>query len=212
MPENIWPTLISGGAIVTGSLIGAILSGYIATKTTRRNIDNQYKLQEENLKYQEKYKIKEFCRCANIVRLDLCTAIFQSIRAIQSSNEISYLFIIPISKNYQNSVASLSDKYTLKELSYIYQLYGIIEKVNNDICNWDYSDPTKYKYIILGFKDILTKVFGENINKILSLDIDKLSYEELYNNELIKEGYFEVLSKLDELSFEENLQGDKAGC
>lgn len=206
MPDSIWPTLISGGAIVLGSLVGAVLSGYIATKTTRKNIDNQYKLQEANLMYQEKYKIKEFCTHANVVRLDICTAIFQSIRAIQNNNKVTYLFIIPISKDYHKAVASLSDKYTLKELSYIYQLYGIIEKVNHDIYNWKYSSKEGYEYILLGFNDILVKVFGENAEKLVNLNIDELSYEDLYKNELIKIGYYEVLKKLDELSLEENIK------
>lgn len=211
MRDDIWPTLISGGAIVLGSLVGAILSGWIATKTTRKNIDNQYRIQEANLQYQERYKIKEVCTCANVVRLDICTAIFQAIRALQNSESISYLHILPISKEYNKAVASLSDKYSLKELSYIYQLYGIIEKVNCDIYNWDYSKTDNYKFIISGFKDILYKVFGDNFQMVLNIDIDKLSYEDLYKNELIKQGYSIVLEKLDKLCLEENIQKENNG-
>lgn len=206
MPNAIWPTLISAGAIVLGSLIGAIFSGMISQKITSKNIANQYRLQEAKLMYQERYKMKEVCTCANVIRLDICTAIFQSIRSLKNKKEVSYLYILPISKEYHKAVASLSDKYTLKDLSYIYQLYGIIEKVNNDIYNWEYGDKEAYGFILKGFKDILIKIFGDNADKVINIDIDRLSYEDLYNNELIKEGYAEVLRKLDSLCLEENLK------
>lgn len=205
MTDNVITTLISASAIVTGSLIGAIFSYYISKKTTSKSIKEQYRIQEANREYEEKYKIKEKCTYANVVRLDICTAIFQSIRTLQNKEEISYLYILPISTEYQKAVASLSDKYSLKELSYIYQLYGIIEKVNKDIYNWNYNDLEGDKIIKRGFLDILKKIYSDNYKKILNTDIDKLSYEDLYNNDLIKEGYKEVLMILDNLCYTENL-------
>ena len=199
MQNPLWPTLISAGAIV----LGAIVSGYIATRTTRRNIDNQYKLQRANITYQEIYKRRDFKNCANIVRLDLCTAIFEAIRAIQNIEKNSYLYILPLSPNYHKAVTALSEKLTLKELSYIYQLYGIIEKVNSDILKSDFNNKDQEKLILLGFEAIIKKVFGENYSIVYKLDIDNISYKDLYNNEFIKFGYLEVLSKLDELCHRE---------
>ncbi|MBB6623862.1 hypothetical protein [Clostridium gasigenes] len=206
MNDNLITTLISGSAIIIGSLIGASFSWLINKKITSKSIKEQYKLQEVNRRYEESYKMKELCIYANVVRLDICTAIFQSIRSLQNQDEMSYLYILPISKEYQKAVASLSDKYNLKELSYIYQLYGIIEKVNKDVYKWEYGDKKTYENIRNGLKDILKKIYGENYNKIVNTDIEKLSYEDLYNNDLIKDGFKEVLIILDHLCYIENLK------
>lgn len=208
MNDNLITTLISGSAIIIGSLIGASFSLVTNKKITSKSIKEQYKLQEINIGYEENYKMKELCIYANVVRLDICTAIFQSIRILQNEDEISYLYILPISKDYQKAVASLSFKYDLKELSYIYQLYGIIEKVNKDVYEWEYGDEVLYKNIKRGFIDILRKLYGENYNKIIKIDIDKLSYEDLYNNDLIKGGFKEVLKTLDYLCYIENIKNE----
>ena len=113
--------------------------------------------------------------------------------------------MLPINKNYSASVASLSDKYSLKELSYLYQLYGIIEKVNRDIYSWNTSDNYAYERVKKGFNCILYKIYGDNVDKILKVDADKISYNELYNNEYIRESYKNLLSKLDDLCLVENL-------
>lgn len=205
MDQNVIPTLISGAAVIIGSLAGAIFSGTLSKKTALKTINEQIRLKEEELRYKENYKIKELCINANVIRLDICTVIYQSIRAVQNREKISYLYIIPISKDYQSAVASLADKYTLKELSYIYQLYGILEKVNKEVYKWEYGDKEGYKKILMGYRDIVIKLYGENINNILEVDIDKVGYEDLYDNDLIKPGYREVLSKLDKLCYMENI-------
>lgn len=205
MSMSVITALISASGIILGSLIGAIFSWIITKKTTYKTINEQYRIQEVNRKYEESYKIKKVCTYANVIRLDVCTAIFQSIRFLQDKDKNTYLYIIPISKEYQQAVASLSDKYSLKELSYIYQLYGIIEKVNRDIYNWNYKDKEAAEFIMIGYRDIIRKVFGDNYQKIISLDIDNLSYSDLYENDLIKSGYKEVLKTLDNLCFVENL-------
>ncbi|MGL5352611.1 MAG: hypothetical protein ACRDA5_04720 [Clostridium sp.] len=208
MSDNLITTLISGSAIIIGSLIGASFSWITSKKITSKSIKEQYKLQEVNRKYEESYKIKELCTYANVIRLDICTAIFQSIRCLQSDDNMSYMYILPISKEYQKAVASLSDKYSLKELSYIYQLYGIIEKVNKDVFDLRFGDEKSYKNIKVGLKDILEKLYGKNYIKIVNTDIDKLTYEDLYNNDLIKIGFKEVLTTLDYLCYIENLECD----
>lgn len=204
MNDNLITTIISGSAIIIGSLIGASFSWVTNKKMTSKSIKEQYKLQEVNRAYEESYKIKELCTYANVVRLDICTAIFQSIRSLQNCEKMSYIYILPISTEYQKAVASLSDKYDLKELSYIYQLYGIIEKVNKDVYEWKYGDEKNYEIIRNGLKDILIKLYGENYNKIIKTNIDELSYEDLYNNDLIKDGYKVVLKTLDTLCYIEN--------
>lgn len=208
MSDNLITTLISGSAIIIGSLIGASFSWMTNKKITTKSIKEQYKLQEVNRRYEESYKNKELCTYANIVRLDICTAIFQSIRTLQNKDEMSYIYILPISNEYQKAVASLSYKYNLKELSYIYQLYGIIDKVNKDVYEWKYGDKEGYEYIQNGLKDILRKLYGANYNKIIKTDIDKLSYEDLYNNDLIKEGFKEVLKVLDYICYIENIENE----
>ena len=206
MNDNLITTLISGSAIIMGSLIGASFSWITNKKITSKSIKEQYKLQEVNRKYEESYKMKELCTYANVVRLDICTAIFQSIRSLQNRDELSYIYILPISSEYQKAVASLSCKYNLKDLSYIYQLYGIIEKVNKDVFECKYGDKQGYDNIRNGLKDILRKLYGENYSKIINIDIDKLSYEDIYNNDLIKEGFKEVLKTLDYICYIENIK------
>lgn len=208
MSDNLITTLISGSAIIIGSLIGASFSWITSKKITSKSIKEQYKLQEVNRKYEESYKVKELCTYANVIRLDICTAIFQSIRCLQNNDDMSYIYILPISKEYQKAVSSLSDKYSLKELSYIYQLYGIIEKVNKDVFDLELGDEKSYKNIKLGLRDILMKLYGENYMKIINTDIDKLTYEDLYKNDLIKIGYKDVLTTLDYLCYIENFQNE----
>ena len=52
---------------------------------------------------------------------------------------------------------------------------------------------------------MVVKLYGENFKKILEVDVEKISYEDLYNNKYIKEGYKKVLKRLDYLCFIENL-------
>lgn len=211
MPIAIITSIISAISIITGTLVGAYCSWIINRKMHKTDIKEQYALLEENRKYEETYKVKELCTNANLIRLDLCTSIFQSIRSLQNKDESKqYLFLLPINKNYSCTVASLSDKYTLKELSYLYQLYGIIQKVNREINNWNSGDKGAYENIRKGFVAILTKIYGENYVKLLLIDINKISYQDLHNNDFIKDGYKEVLVKLDYLCAVENILKDKA--
>lgn len=187
--------LISAGGLVLGSVIGAVCSWGV----NRISLNEQIRLQKENLDYQEKYKIQEKFTNANIIRLDLCTAIYQSIRCLQNIDDFTYLYSIHISKDYNATVASLCDEYSLKELSYIYQLYGMIEQVYNNI---DIIEKMEFHQIISVrnlLKNIIKKVYGENCTKILSIDIEDISYEELYNDQLMKKGYREVFNSLDEI-------------
>lgn len=206
IPENLIDTFISATAIIIGTLIGALFSWIISKKTTIKNIEEQYKLMKESREYEEFYKQREFCANANVIRLDICTALFQSIRALKDNKNchLQNKHPIPINKNYSFIVSSLTDKYTLKELSYIYQFYGIIEKLNYDILNCDFYDENCFKKIIGGYENILKKIYGSNFEEILSKDIDAMSYEELYDNELTKEGYRTVLQTLDKLCIIEN--------
>lgn len=87
--------------------------------------------------------------------------------------------------------------YTFKELSNLYQLYGIIEKVNRDIYNLDLGDNKCYENIKLGFNTILYKVYGENYKCILLLDIDNVCYDDLLQNNYIRPCYKELLIKLN---------------
>ncbi|NLK95717.1 MAG: hypothetical protein GX275_11115, partial [Clostridiales bacterium] len=148
MPMPIITSIISAVSILAGSLLGALFSYIISEKMHKKQILEEHLILNENRKYEEKYRIREICNDANSIRLDIITAIFQSIRLLQDSNEANnYLYLLPINKNYSSKVASLSDKYTLIELNLIYQLYGIIDKVNKDIYSWNIGDDELYKKI-----------------------------------------------------------------
>lgn len=205
MPITVITALISAGGLILGSIIGGICSWIVNRRTSERAIAQQIAMQQENFRYQEKYKEKECCINANLVRLDIANALYQSIRILKSNDEISYLYSIPINKEYHKAISSLSDKYTLNELSYLYQLYGIIDKVNSDISLWHYGDESKSEIIKKGFSDVVKKVYGENFNKIIKNDIDSIRYEDLYKNNLMKKGYRIVFEKLDYLCLLENL-------
>lgn len=197
--------LISAGGLVLGSIIGGVCSWFVTRRSSERTISQQIQMQQENFKYQERHKEKECCMNANLVRLDIANSLYQGIRVLQSKEDLSYLYAIPINKDYHKAIASLSDKYTLQQLSYLYQLYGIIDKVNSDISLWHYGDKNKDKDIKQGLLDIVKKVYGENYNEVLKKDINSISYAELYKDKLMKEGYREVLEQLDFICLLENL-------
>ncbi|MCD3328070.1 hypothetical protein G8V02_14520, partial [Clostridium botulinum D/C] len=47
---------------------------------------------------------------------------------------------------------------------------------------------------------LLKKIYGENYINIQKIDIDKITYKELYDNNIIKEGYKRVFGKLEQIS------------
>lgn len=204
MPIPVITSIISAISILCGSLLGGLLSWIINNKMHDIKRREDETINRENREYEEKFKIKEICANANVIRLDICTAIYTSIRSILNFENINYMHILPINKGYSCAVASLSDKYNLKELSYIYQLYGIIEKVNRDIIN-----GSKGEEILEGFYSIIKKIYGNNYIEILKVDIEKITYKELCRNEYIKIGYKEILKRLDYLCAEENILKEK---
>ena len=210
MPIPVITSIIGAISILAGSLVGAFFSWIINRNMHQRKIQEEYKLIEENRKYEERYRVKAVCNNANVIRLDIATALFQSIRSLQNDNDDkNYLYLLPINRDYSSAVASLSDKYNLKELSYLYQLYGIIEKVNRDIYSWNIGDNEAFNRVKLGFNSILYKIYGENYKIVLRVDADKISYEELYKNDYIRPSYKKLLKKLDDLCVVENLLLEK---
>ncbi|MBP1889916.1 hypothetical protein J2Z53_001499 [Clostridium moniliforme] len=203
MPIPLITSIISAISILLGSAMGAWFSWLINNKMYKRKMKEEYNIIKDNREYEEQFKFKEICSNANLIRLDICTSIYQSIR-ILLENE-NYIYPIPINKNYSCAISTLSDNYSLKELSYIYQLYGIIERVNNDILNFNFNSEKELKNIINGFEVILNKIYGENFKKFLKVNIDDISYKDLYDNEYIKLGYRDILKKLDELCYRENM-------
>lgn len=201
IPKHLITTVISASAIIIGSLIGAWFSWIISKKTTEKSIEEQYKILDRNVQYEEVWKKKDLCKDANIVRLDICTVVFQSIRTLKKFEEgtLDKPYPIPINKNYACSVSNLSNHYFLKEISYIYQLYGFLEKLNHDVLNSEFLTKESEEKLIPIYEDILKSIYGENYKKILTIDIDRVSYDEIYNNAYIKDGFRKVLDKLDKL-------------
>lgn len=198
-------TLISSASIMIGAIIGGVFSWIVTKQSTDKTIEVQNRIVEDNRKYAENVRLKRSREYANIIRLDICTALFNSIRIVKSSGDKkrSEIYPIPMDKEYSAGVAYLKSSFVLKEMSYIYQLYGIIEKLNKDTNNFNYYDDKSYEIVIMNCKMFIRKLFGENSEKILEVDIDKISYEDLYYNDLIKEGYKEILRKLDDICDEE---------
>ena len=201
LPITLLNTFISAGAIIIGSLVGAFCTYVITMKNTRINLKEQKKILYENIRYDEKFQNKRLCQYANIVRLDICTALYQSIRVLREYKKSYALYrvVIPLNKNYASVIAALSHRYELEELSYIYQLYGIIETINENTLSrvWDIKDYEKN--LIEGYKHFLQKLYGENFMEILHWDIENITYKELYDNEKTKCKYRDILIKLDEV-------------
>ena len=200
MSTAVITSIISAFSIIAGSLVGALCSWIINRKIHQKRIQEDYKIMEENRRYEESCKEKQLVSNANTIRLDIATAIFQSIRSLQNNEEDKkYLYVMPLNKEYSLAVISLSHKYSLQDLSLIYQLYGIIEKVNRDIQTWRIGDNRAYDKVLKGFKSILYKIYKDNYKNILKVNPDMVSYEELLNNEYIDNDYKRVLKKLDNL-------------
>lgn len=206
MPIPIITSIISAISIIVGSLVGAFFS-YIINKTMyNKQINHEKLITDENRRFEEGFKLKELCDNANVIRLDISTAIYQSIRTIRlCEHEDKYLFLLPINKNYSNAIATLNHKFSLKELNYIYMIYGIIEKVNKDIYNISLGDMENYKNIEVELTAMLYHIYGDNYIDILNVDIEKIPYVELYDNELIKPQYRDILKKLDYICVFDNL-------
>lgn len=198
MRIQILTTAISAASIIIGSLIGAFCSYKINKKMYQKQMEDQNEIFLKNRRYEDLHRTKKVCENANIIRLDIANSIFQGIRIIQNDNEPKKgLYLLPICKDYHSAISILSHLYNLKELSDLYQLYAIIEKVNKDLYNLNLDDDNSYKYIKIGLVNILYKIYGKNYEKILLLDPDKVSYQDLYKNGYIKNNYFRLLEKLD---------------
>ena len=193
LPIALVTALISAGGLVLGSVIGAICSIFI----NKVSLHEQVRIQRENLNYQENCNAKEKYINANIIRLDFCNAIYQSVRVLQNMDNYEVSYSIPMYKDYHKIIATLCDEYSLKELSYIYQFYGILE-INSKKIEGSNSKDLNDKIVIQNsFKNILIKLYGENYIKLLSKNIDCLSFNELYCDSLMKKGYRDILKSLD---------------
>jgi hypothetical protein len=207
--NNLIPSAISAVSILMGAIVGGFCSWIVNKKILSRNEKIQIRIAEENRRCEEKNRLKKICENASIVRLDICTTLYQSIRSIKNINEESpIIYPIAISSNFSCSVASLEDHFGLRELSYIYQLYGIIEKINHDIKNNPLGDKDSCRIIGRDYELFLQKIYGENYKEILKLDVDCVTYKELYDNKLIKSGYKRVLQRLDDICIMEQKGSD----
>ena len=201
MPIALITALISAGGLILGSVIGAICSWFIS----KFSLNEQKRIQKENLIYQQQCKCQEKYTNANIIRLDFCNAIYQSIRYLQKEEKYRFYSSIPIYKDYHKIVASLCDEYSLKELSYIYQLYGVLEESSKMIEFYWRSDSSDNIELRNSYKNVLKKIYGDNYLKALSKNIDDISYKELYSDCLMKDGYRHILKSLDEIC---NIEGE----
>ncbi|MEK6264841.1 MAG: hypothetical protein N2B06_08765, partial [Clostridium sp.] len=137
---------------------------------------------------------------AAIIQLDICTTLFQSIRMLKEFdvNNKGNIYPIPMNSNYAEAIVALQKLLNLKEMSYIYQLYGIIEKLNNGTKGYHY-DEKNFTLIKNDYEMFIKKIFGNNYLDALEFDLDSVTYENLYHNDIIKQGYKNVLIKLDNI-------------
>ena len=200
LKEPVLMTIISATAIITGSILGGMCSWIITKKSLGKNEEIQNKIAEKTIKFQKDKEAEIVKENATIIRLDICTVLFQSVKTLRNSdNYKEKLYTIPMNHDYSRAVASLQKNFKLRELSYLYQLYGIIEKLNYDIRNLKYFNDEDYKLIIKDYEILLQSLFGDNYKEVLKLNIETVSYEELWDNDYVKLGYKNVLDKLNKI-------------
>ncbi len=199
IPIPLINTFISAGAIITGTLIGAYCSWIITKKGTKLNLMHQKKLLYENINYDKEYQRKRLREYANIVRLDICTAIYESMRIVKLTEDGEDIkpVLLPVNERYSTVIAALSSKYQLEELSYIYQLYALIETINYTIR--DNGSEEYSNRVLEAYKGFLFKLYNENLRNIFKVKIDDISYKALYDNSNTDEKYRKILLKLDKL-------------
>lgn len=197
---QILTSLISAIAIIIGSLLGALFTWIITNKTTTKNIEEQHKILLDKRKQDEIKREKEIYINCNNIKLDIYNAIFQSIRALKYSDDINFaVYPITINRDYSKTIAAISEKFSLKELSYIYQFYGIVERLNNQILIQKFGEKVGVQNLLIGYSEVLKKIYGDNYKEIVKFDIETIDYIDLLENNQIKVGYRSVLSKLDKI-------------
>ncbi|KGN01147.1 hypothetical protein Z969_08650 [Clostridium novyi A str. 4570] len=203
LPQEFVTPIISATSVIIGSLIGGICTWITAKHSIKKSTEVENKIIEENRKYDEIKEEENFKQNVNIIRLDISNAIFQSIRNIKKIEDKNYInkYPIPLNREYAKVIACLNKKFTLKELSYIYQLYAIIEIFNNHIGEIDITvrEDLKYNLIKKDCELILRKIYGDRYSEVLKWNIDDMTYVDVYNNDIIKEGYKNILKKLDSI-------------
>lgn len=201
IPANLLNPIISSTSIIIGAILGGIFSWFINKNSTSISIETQSKIEKANREYEEQNKVLRLSQYATIICLDICTTLFQSIRMLKDFDDKKKIGIypIPMNYNYAEAIVALAKKFSLKEMSYIYQVYGIIEKLNNDTKGYHY-DEKHFTLIKEDYEMFVKKLYGNNFLKALEFDIDIVTYENLYNNEIIKLGYKNVLIKLDSIT------------
>ncbi|MBX4266236.1 hypothetical protein [Clostridium estertheticum] len=201
IPDNLLNPIISSISIIIGAVLGGIFSWFINKNSTAISIKTQSKIEKANREYAEQNKALKLNEYATIIQLDICTTLFQSLRMLKEFDDQnkSSIYPIPMNFNYAQAIVALAKDFNLKDISYIYQLYGIIEKLYNDTKGYHY-DEKHYTLIKEDYEMFIKKIYGNNFLRVLEFDMDIVTYEELYNNEIIKLGYKNVLIKLDNIT------------
>ena len=205
MQIQVITSIISAISIIVGSLLGALSSYLISNKMYKKQITHEEEIENSKKMYDKTIRSKYICDYAKAIRLDISNAIFQSIRSLKSINEGKNIYLLPVNHNYSSLISSLNHLFSLRELSEIYQLYVIIEKVSNDIYYQNNTDNINYETIKKGFISILYKIYGENYDKILLIDPNAVSYFELEESTYIENTFKDILVKLDSYCVIENL-------
>ena len=148
-----------------------------------------------NLHYSKTFINNYFGTSKDLVHMDGLS--LHSIKNLMNEEMYSYEYKANESNDYFFIIKN--HDYSLKELSYIYQLYGVLEECSKMVeFYWKSGSPDNIA-VRNSYKNVLEKIYGDNYLKILSKNIDDISYKELYSDCLMKEGYRNILKSLDEI-------------
>lgn len=195
-------TIVAAFIGVAGSVIGGFIASLLTNKTTKnvtqKNIDAQNRVLNENkslqaLEEQNKMKIR-----ALVTYNDILNSCYEGLQFLKNNMKSSIVGPSPISinKNYTEDVSFLSSILTMEEVVLVFNLYGLLEKIRNDIIKSDYAKgnffDVEYDYRMLVeivFKDKFKEIENRDsrmITKDYLLDCMNKEYKFIFQK-LLKE-------------------------
>lgn len=167
-------------------VFGAFLGGIVATrlinktteKVTQRNIDEQNKVIEESKHIQALAEIKLIRVKSRIVYNDILNACHEGFMYLKSKNQPT---LISINYNYSEDVMFLYNRFTQEELTLIYNIYGMLEKIRHDILKSDYSTG-RFLDVQFDFSMLVNTIFKDKYEKIINFTPTHITKDFLLDN------------------------------
>ncbi len=184
---------------VFGSIIGGVLVSILTNRTTKkvteRNLNEQRLVIEDSKRIQET-KEKELIKIKAIITYnDIINACFEGFIYLKKGKNISISApnLITINKNYSDDVAVISKLLSIKEISLVFNLYGMIEKIRNDILRSNYLTST-FSDVEKDYEMLVQTVFKDKYDDISKLDADYITNNFLL--ESMNSEYKRIFAKL----------------